>query len=87
MLPNSVAIFLEKHSQIAIIILLQLRSDALQNRCSKFKIVQYSQENICVGESLFNKVAGLKVSNFVKKKLQHRFIPVNIAKFLTTAFS
>ena len=50
-------------------------------------MVQNSQKSICVRESLFNKIAGLKVSNFVKKKLQHRFIPVNIARFLTTAFS
>ena len=42
-------------------------------------------------ESLFNKVAGLKAHNFIKKKLQHNFIkkklqhrcfPVNIAKLL-----
>ena len=35
-------------------------------------------------ESLSNKVAGLKASNFNKKQLQHRCLPVNIAKFLTT---
>ena len=34
-------------------------------------------------ESLFNKVA-LKL--FIKKKLQDRHIPVNIAKFLSAAF-
>ena len=33
-------------------------------------------------ESLFNKVAGLKVWNFVLKRLQHRCFPVNMAKFL-----
>ena len=38
------------------------------------KILQYSQENTCVGV-LFN----------VKKRLQHMF-PVNIAKFSKTAF-
>ena len=32
-------------------------------------------------ESLFDKVAGLKASNFIKKRLQHRRFPVNIAKF------
>ena len=33
-------------------------------------------------ESLFNKVAGLglKVCNFIKKRLQRRFFPANIAK-------
>ena len=35
-------------------------------------------------ESLFNKAAGLKACNFIKKRLQHRCFPVNIAKFLRT---
>ena len=35
-------------------------------------------------ESLFNKVAGLKVCNVIKKSLQHRCFPVNITKFLRT---
>ena len=35
-----------------------------------------------VFESLFNEVAGLQACNFIKKKLQHRCFPVNIAKFL-----
>ena len=33
-------------------------------------------------ESLFNKIAGLKACNFIKKKLQHRYFTVNIGKFL-----
>ena len=37
-------------------------------------------------ESLFNKSAGLQVCNFMKKRLQHRCFPVNIAKYLRTAF-
>ena len=37
-------------------------------------------------ESLFNKVVGLTVCNFIKKKLQHRCFPVNIAKFFRTGF-
>ena len=37
-------------------------------------------------ESLFNKNAGLQVYNFTKKRLKHRCFPVNIAKFLRTAF-
>ena len=42
-----------------------------------------------VSESLFNKVAGhkvagLKVCNFLKKRLQQRCFRVNIAKFLRT---
>ena len=32
------------------------------------------------------KAAGLKACNFIKKRLQFRYIPVNIAKFLRTLF-
>ena len=35
-------------------------------------------------ESLYNKVAVLQPSNFLKERLQHKFFPVNIAKFLKT---
>ena len=35
-------------------------------------------------ELLFNKVTGLEVCNFIKKRLQHRCFLVNIAKFLRT---
>ena len=37
-------------------------------------------------ESLFNKVAGLKVCNFIEKRLQHRCKTVEFAKFLRTSF-
>ena len=36
--------------------------------------------------SLFNKVAGLQACNVIKKRLQHRCFPVNMVKFLRTAF-
>ena len=36
-------------------------------------------------ESLFNKLAGLQACNFTRKKLQHRWFPVNIAKLLRTS--
>ena len=35
-------------------------------------------------ESLFNKVVKLKPWNFIKKRLQHRCFPVNIATYLKT---
>ena len=35
-------------------------------------------------ESLFKKVAGLKLCNIVKNRLQNRCFPVKFAKFLTT---
>ena len=41
-------------------------------------ILQYSQESICVGVSFFDKITGLKASNFIKKR------PVNIGKVLRT---
>ena len=37
-------------------------------------------------ESLFNKNKDVRVCNFIKKRLQHRCFPVNIAKFLRTAY-
>ena len=37
-------------------------------------------------ESLFHKVAGLEVCDLIRKRFQHRCFPVNIAKFLRTAF-
>ena len=61
-------------------------SEAAVCRCSSkqmiLKIPQYSQENTCVGMS-FSKIA---LKFFIKKRLQHRYFPVNIAKFLRTAF-
>ena len=33
---------------------------------------------------LFNKVAGLQACNLMKKRLQHRYFPINIAKLLRT---
>ena len=37
-------------------------------------------------ESYFNKIAGLKACNFIKKKLQHSCFPVNIAKLKNIFF-
>ena len=37
-------------------------------------------------ESLFNNITGMKAWNFLKKRLQHKRFPVNITKFLRTAF-
>ena len=38
-------------------------------------------------ESLFNKLAGLQACNFIKKRHQQRYFPVNFAKILRTPFS
>ena len=38
-------------------------------------------------ESLFKKVAGLEARKSIKRRVQHKFFPMNSAKFLKTAFS
>ena len=55
------------------------RSSRLQMFFKKvfLKILQYLEENTCVG---------LKACNFIKKRLQHKCFPENIAKFLRTTF-
>ena len=64
-------------------------TEAAFRRCSpknvSLKILQYRPES-AVLESLFNKVAGLKVCRLIEKRLQHGCFPVNIAKLLKTAF-
>ena len=37
-------------------------------------------------ESLFNKAADLRLATLLKKRLWHRFFPVNFVKFLRTPF-
>ena len=37
-------------------------------------------------ESIYNKAAGLKVFNSIKKRVQHSCLPVKLAKFLKTPF-
>ena len=60
-------------------------ADDLQNRCSKRFCNIHRKTPVL--ESLFNNVPGLKVCNFIRKRLHHRcFLVVNIAKFLGTAF-
>ena len=46
---------------------------------------QYSQENTFVGV-FFNKIAGFQACNFIKKRLQNRCFPVNIAKFFKSTY-
>ena len=60
-----------------------------------WKLLQYLQENTCVGVSLFwnihkkipvlksvsKRVAGQKGSNFIKQILQHRCFPLNMQNF------
>ena len=44
--------------------------------------VCYIQRKTTVLESLFSKVVSLEAYKFIKKRLQHRYFPVNIANFL-----
>ena len=52
--------------------------------CSQFQNIN---REIPVFESLFDKVAGLEAYNFIKKRLQHRCFPANVAKFLRAVFA
>ena len=40
----------------------------------------------CSQSLFFNKVAGLRPANLLKKRLWHRHFPVNFSKFLRTPF-
>ena len=46
----------------------------------------FTGKYLCWNLSLFNEIAGLKAYNFIKKRLQHRCFPVNIAKFVRAYF-
>ena len=48
------------------------------------KILQISKENTCW--SLFNKVAGPQVCNFIKKWLQHRWFLVKFVKIFKNTY-
>ena len=50
------------------------------------EISQNSQENTCARVSFFNKVADLRPATLLKKRLWHRCLPVNFAKFLRISF-
>ena len=52
-----------------------------------FNIFLNSQENTCVGVPFLIKLqASLQAFSFIKKRLQHRFFPVDFAKFLKASF-
>ena len=63
----------------------QLNSISSHWRCSVKKVFlnfRSFHRKAFMFQSLFNKVAVLKVSNFIKKKLEHKRFCVNITKFL-----
>ena len=52
--------------------------------CFYFLSIHFGQDGLIkrnVLQSLFNKVADLQSSNFIKKRLQYRCFPVKFAKF------
>ena len=50
------------------------------------KISHNIQEITCARVSFFNKVAGLRPATLLQKRLWHRYLPENFAKFLRTTF-
>ena len=63
-------------------------TEAVVRRCSIEKVLfesQNSQENSCA-RAFFYKVAGLSPATLLKKRLWHRYFPMNFAKFLETSF-
>ena len=54
------------------------------NRSSKKAVLKNFAEKHLRWNPYLNKNAGLQSWNFIKKSLQHRLFPVNIAKFLRT---
>ena len=67
---------------------LGLTSEAVIQWCSVkevlLQILKTSQENTCVPESLYNKVASLRPATLFKKRLCQRCFPVNFIKFIRT---
>ena len=64
------------------------RSSRLEVFCKKGVLrnfTKFTGKRLCQS-LIFNKVAGLRPANLVKKRIQHRCSPVNFAKFLRTPF-
>ena len=56
--------------------------ELFKKRCCK-KFFKFHRKTILL-KSLFNRVAGLQVCSFIKKRLQHRCFPVEFTKLLRT---
>ena len=63
-----------------------LNSRRSRQRCYIEKVVLNIHRKTIVLESLFNRLAGFKTCDFLKKRLQHRCFFVKFAKFLRTPF-
>ena len=56
--------------------------------CEKGVLINFAKfvgKRLCQSH-FFNKVASLRLATLLKKRLWHRFFPVNFAKFLRTLF-
>ena len=65
------------------------RSSCPEVFCKKGVLTNFAKftgKHLCQ-RLFFNKVAGLRPSTLLKKRLWHRCFPVNLAKFLRTPFS
>ena len=60
--------------------------DFLQNRCLSKKFHTFYRKTLVL-ESLFNRAAGLKACNFVKKRLQRRWFLQNLQIYRNTFFA
>ena len=67
-------------SQISVTSMQKLPPEVSCKKSRSYKNFAILTGKTPVPESLFNKVAGLTSSNFIKKRLQQRCFPVNIAK-------
>ena len=80
----------KKHSLSSSIICPDVIDRSSHRRCSVRKGVlrnyaEFTGKHLC--QTLFsNKVAGLSPATLFKKRLWHRYFPVNFAKFLRTPF-
>ena len=72
------AIFTEKHLCWSLFL--------IKSQASVLKKFQYLQKNTVLVQSHFNKVADLKVCNCIKRRLQYRCFPINMAKCLKPVF-
>ena len=59
-------------------------ADILQRGVLK-SFANFTRKHLC-WRSLFNKTAGLKAWNFIKKRLQHKFFSVKFAKLFKNTF-
>ena len=67
---------------------ISLKTNLLSTACRSSRLQIFFKIGVgVVLESLLDKVVDLKSWNFIKRRLQHRSFPVNIAKFFRTAFS